>query len=179
MTKIIILLFSASLFAACGSTPRNTAPTGTGEKVTGPINIQTSIPYGNGAAADNVKNECTTLGSKLTNFTESFGAANGVTVNKVSKVNGTSKKGNNLVMEMTNVYSGGNAFLGHKKSVTVVASLYKNGTLVDKVTRKRSSGGGFAGAYKGSCSVLGRTVKALGKDVALWLKQYTPASAAQ
>jgi hypothetical protein len=30
-------------------------------------------------------------------------------------------------------------------------------------------GGAFAG-YKGSCSVLGRTIKAIGKDVAEWMK---------
>ena len=37
-------------------------------------------------------------------------------------------------------------------------------------------GGAFAG-YKGSCSVLGRTVKAMGKDVAQWLKAPTDEAA--
>ena len=129
MKKIIVLLISTGLFAACGSTPRDTAPTGTGEMVTGPINIQSTIPYGDGAAADNVKNECTALGNKLSDFTESYGTEKGVTLKKVSKVDPKSKTGNNLVIKMTNVYSGGNAFLGHRKSVTVVASLYKNGIL--------------------------------------------------
>ncbi len=177
MKKIIVLILSTSLFAACGSTPRDTAPTGTGEMVTGPINMQTNIPFAEGAAAENVKTECYTLGQKLSDFTESYGAENGVTVKKVSKIDPKSKTTNTLDMKMTSVYSGGNAFLGHKKSVTVVASLYKNGVLVDKVTRMRNSGGGFAGAYKGSCSVLGRTVKALGKDVAMWLKKYSATTA--
>jgi hypothetical protein len=37
--------------------------------------------------------------------------------------------------------------------------------------------GGAFGGFKGSCSVLGRTVKALGKDIAQWLVQ--PAKGSQ
>jgi len=33
----------------------------------------------------------------------------------------------------------------------------------------RLSGGGYFGAYRSSCSVLGRIARALGKDVANWL----------
>ncbi len=30
--------------------------------------------------------------------------------------------------------------------------------------------GGFMGAYKGTCALLGRCTKTLGKDIAEWLK---------
>ena len=35
----------------------------------------------------------------------------------------------------------------------------------------RVSGGGAFGLYKGSCTVLGSTVKVLGRDVSNWLKK--------
>ena len=44
------------------------------------------------------------------------------------------------------------------------------GSRVDEVDFTRNSGGGFGGGYKGSCSVLGRCTKALGKDIAGWLR---------
>jgi len=47
--------------------------------------------------------------------------------------------------------------------------LYKNGKRQAGFTASRVSGGGAFGGFKGSCSVLGRTVKILGSDVSLWL----------
>ena len=65
----------------------------------------------------------------------------------------------------------GNAFMGHHKYSAARGTLFENGKkLASFEARRQSMGGAFAG-YKGSCSVLGRTVKAMGKDVAAWLKQ--------
>ncbi|WP_221894969.1 hypothetical protein [Bathymodiolus japonicus methanotrophic gill symbiont] len=38
-----------------------------------------------------------------------------------------------------------------------------------KKTRTFTANRGFMGAYKGTCALLGRCTKALGKDIAEWL----------
>jgi hypothetical protein len=75
-----------------------------------------------------------------------------------------------LDLVITNAISEGNAFLGHRKLTQVKGTLYKNGTKLASFKGQRHSGGGFFAGYKGSCSVLARTVDALGKDISAWLK---------
>ncbi|MEM0514100.1 hypothetical protein WCN91_01365 [Pseudoalteromonas sp. YIC-827] len=62
--------------------------------------------------------------------------------------------------------SGGNAFIGHRKSASVSAKLMIDGKVVDSTSKTRNSAGGF----KGSCSVLAHTVNTLGSDIAKWVK---------
>jgi hypothetical protein len=59
----------------------------------------------------------------------------------------------------------------------VRGKLYQDGKEIGAFTGRRNSMGGAFGGFKGSCSVLGRTVKALGKDIAQWLVQ--PAKGSQ
>ena len=73
-----------------------------------------------------------------------------------------------MILTLTNATSIGNAFMGHRKSVTIEAILYEDGVEIDHYRGSRDSGGGFGAGFKGSCSVLGRCVKTLGKDVANW-----------
>ena len=54
--------------------------------------------------------------------------------------------------------------------MSVKAELFVNGQSKGYVNLTRNSGGGFGGGFKGSCSVLGRCTKALGKDIAKWLR---------
>jgi hypothetical protein len=79
-------------------------------------------------------------------------------------------KGRILQVEITDAISTGNAFIGHRKQVSVKGRLFDNGTEVgDFVGIRSSMGGAFAG-YKGSCSVLGRCMKTLAVDISQWLK---------
>jgi hypothetical protein len=78
-----------------------------------------------------------------------------------------------LDVHIKDASSRGNAFTGHHKSTLVVGKLYQDGELIGSFTGRRDSMGGMFAGYKGSCSVLGRTVKALGKDIAEWLKAPT------
>ena len=48
--------------------------------------------------------------------------------------------------------------------------LTENGTKVGSFTASRYSGGGVFGGYKGTCAIVGRCAKAIGKDIANWLK---------
>jgi hypothetical protein len=53
--------------------------------------------------------------------------------------------------------------------VLIKGSLAEKGKVLGDFNARRYSGGGMFGEYKGTCSILGRCVKTLGKDVAEWL----------
>ena len=79
-----------------------------------------------------------------------------------------------LSIEIINLMgSGGGAWSG-AKSVMINGTLSKQGKAVGGFKALRVSGGGFFGGYKGTCAILGRCVKTLGKDVAGWLQNPTP-----
>lgn len=80
-----------------------------------------------------------------------------------------SGKGRTLQVEIVNVVSGGNAFIGHMKQVQVRGRLFENGKEIGSFSGRRSSGGGAFANFKGSCSVLGRCMETLAKDITLWL----------
>ena len=82
----------------------------------------------------------------------------------------TVAEGRVLKLELVEALTMGNAFIGHHKYTKVRGTLYENGAVVADFRGRTNSMGGFAIGYKGSCSVLGRTVKALSKDIAAWLK---------
>ena len=134
------------------------------------INLTKSSPYETEHdIANKIINECTTLGEKLSSFTQSYADKNGIKINLVDQTD-TSAAGKTLKLEISDAVSAGNAFIGHRKFVEVKGSLWENGEVIGSFRGQRSSGGGAFGAYKGSCAVLGRCVKTLGKDIAAWLK---------
>jgi hypothetical protein len=131
-----------------------------------PVIIQSTIPYAADAkVAQKVRNECVELGAE-------FGEKYEVEV-QLSDTLDPSAKGRVLQMEITEAVSQGNAFIGHRKFSSARGTLYENGEKVASFEALRQSGGGAFAGYKGSCSVLGRTVKAMGKDVAQWLQAPT------
>lgn len=136
-----------------------------------PVTIQANIPYAADArVAQNIRTECTKLGSQLAEFTKEFGKKVGLDVVLAESID-TNQKGRVLQIELTDAVSMGNAFTGHQKYASARGTLYEDGKKIASFeARRQSMGGAFAG-YKGSCSVLGRTTKAMGKDISLWLKQ--------
>lgn len=133
------------------------------------INMAVSSPFeADNDIADNIIDECSTLGSKLASFTKSYSDKQGIKINLVDSID-TSGSGKTLKLEISDAVSAGNAFIGHRKFVKVRGSLWENGKMIGKFRGQRSSGGGAFGGYKGSCAVLGRCVKTLGKDIAAWL----------
>ena len=134
------------------------------------IKIQTIIPFQKGVPiAANIKNECK-LQAQLSDFITAYSVGEGVGVIQKKKVSKRSK-GKNLVVTITNAISSGNAFIGHRKYTSIKGTLYNNGKKKGSFTAARLSGGGAFGGWKGSCSVLGRTIKILGSDVSKWLKK--------
>lgn len=139
------------------------------------VTVQRPVPYADGAlVAGAVKRECK-LTEQLPDFVREYASENHTDVVFAPQASASSP-GRVLVMEIVDASSDGNAFIGHHKSVTVRGKLYQDGKEIGDFTGRRNSMGGAFGGFKGSCSVLGRTVKALGKDVAQWLVQPTQGS---
>ena len=132
------------------------------------ISIIENAPYANPELIqENIRNECTDLGVKLSAFTKDYLKKKAW---KGELVSGLSGSGYELSIKITHAVSVGGAMRGHMKSVSILAELFKGGELVDSYETTRESGGGVFGAYKGSCAVLGRCTKVLGKDIAEWLE---------
>lgn len=138
------------------------------------VQVQRVIPFAADADIQNkVRQECSQLGSQLAQFTEEYARKGSARVQLVDAID-TSAEGRVLQIEIVDAVSMGNAFIGHQKYSRVRGALFENGEqIADFRGRRNSMGGAFAG-YKGSCSVLGRTVKALGRDIAEWLANPQP-----
>jgi len=174
----IFVLLTILLFSACQSnrgnysSPNPTQPTTVISLAPGPISINSLIPYQNENAIQiNIRQECN-LGQQLSEYITSHAGEQGIAIHRVNQIN-PKGPGNVLVIEITNAISMGNAFIGHSKATSVQGKLYENGTLKGGFTGGRRSMGGVFAGFKGSCSVLDRTVKVLGEDIARWLKHPT------
>lgn len=134
------------------------------------IYIKNITPYSSSSRiADNIKAECT-LDQQLAEFVKKYAQQNGLKVEYKNNVKSTDLF---LDLQITNAVSQGGAFRGHNKFVTIQGTLAKGSKSYGSFKAGRISGGGFWGAYKSSCSVLGRTVNTLGQDVAFWLSSPT------
>jgi hypothetical protein len=135
----------------------------------GDVSIARSVPYGAEAeVAEKVRTECVGLQGQLADFTREFAAAKGVQVSLHDEVSAQTP-GRVLLMQIDDAVSMGNAFIGHQKYTRISGELYQDGERVAGFRARRNSMGGAFAGYKGSCSVLGRTVRALGRDVGDWL----------
>ena len=130
--------------------------------------VARSIPYAEDAEiAGKIVRECK-LQTQLAEFIKVFGAKNGHSIELVDVLDEASE-GKVLVIEIRDAVSEGNAFLGHRKSTSARGKLLDHGVEVANFKVLRNSMGGAFAGYKGSCSVLGRTVKIIGEDIAKWL----------
>lgn len=138
-----------------------------------PVRMAHDTPYADDAEiSQKVRSECVKLGGQLPAYTREFGAESGVDIELVGTLD-TAAPGRVLQVEIVDAVSMGNAFIGHQKYARIEGTLYEDGRKVASFKGRRNSMGGAFAGYKGSCSVLGRTMKALGKDVADWLKNPT------
>ncbi len=173
--KLVMMALLAITFIGCSSSEgfkRNKAPSGTGEKISGKINIQSYSDYRDAEVImPNIRKECSQVNTNIAKSAKLNGKTRNINIVPVKKVN-IKAKGNNVRVEILNAVSTGNAFVGHNKHMIVKAYLYKNGKLVDDIRVKRTSGGGMFAGFKGSCAVLNRISKKIGEDIAVWLKKY-------
>lgn len=174
----VSLFLTTLLVTGCGGNstrPAATADTGSAydTSVAGAIQVQQITPYANNTMIDSaVRRECD-IDKQLPHFIDTFASAHGMQV-ALKPVVKSEDEGNNLVVEIVKAQSSGNAFIGHRKYTEIKAILFEDGKQVADLTAGRYSGGGLFAGFKGSCSVMGRTVEALGKDISLWLKAPGP-----
>ncbi|MBC8068163.1 MAG: hypothetical protein IAG13_07505 [Deltaproteobacteria bacterium] len=75
-----------------------------------------------------------------------------------------------LTMEITHVMGFGGGLYSGPKQVVVKGTLTAGGQVVGSFEAKRTTvTGGAFGGFKGTCSLLHRTAKAVAKDVSEWL----------
>lgn len=132
-----------------------------------PIVIASKIPYAENADIQKkVLDECAELNLQFSRFIKEYAAEKGI---DVTFGDPSTDSGRVLRIEITHALSQGNAFLGHSKSSSSRGELYEDSRKIAGFRATRHSMGGAFAGYKGSCSVLGRTVKAMGMDIAEWL----------
>jgi hypothetical protein len=169
MKQALSVFLAAATLAACSS---NSVKTGPIEYVAAPksVSLQAPVPFEDGNTIQrNIIDDCA-IDRQLAQFVSEFATENGIEVELKDKVT-QADAGSVLILEIVDAVSLGNAFIGHKKFTRIRGTLFDNGVEIASFNGGRqSSGGAFAG-FKSSCSVLGRTVRALGNDVALWLKK--------
>ncbi len=150
-----------ALLAACASLPLTGLAAGS-------ITIAKQAPFAQQLSVpDAVKAECN-LPTRVSVFVKEYADKS---YDKVTMADSVSAKtpGQALSMKITGLTgTGGGAWSG-AKHVTVEGTLWENGKIKGTFTATRYSGGGAFGGYKGTCAILGRCVKAIGKDVGGWL----------
>jgi hypothetical protein len=138
----------------------------------GPITIPAIVNYADEATVPPaVRNECK-LETELASWIKTY--ADELHVPVTVAISGSAKPtGRVLKVKISNVLgSGGGAYSG-AKSVQVKGELREGDKVIGTFIGSRASGGGMFAGFKGTCSIMGRDVKVLGKDIVLWLKNPT------
>ena len=126
------------------------------------------VPFSESAIiADAIKEECTISDTLLASLTE--GSRKQGTTVVAGPVGADSGAGRSLQLEFVEAQSAGNAFIGHFKSAAVRGVLFEDGRQVATVMARRITRGGALAGFKGSCTVLDRTARVMGEDLAAWL----------
>ncbi|AWH17221.1 hypothetical protein C1922_07790 [Stenotrophomonas sp. ZAC14D2_NAIMI4_7] len=132
------------------------------------IRVVQPVPFSESAIiAEAIKAECT-IGTTLAQSLAENAIRHGNTLVS-GPVGADSGNGRSLKLELVEAQSAGNAFTGHFKSAAVRGVLFEDGRQIATVTARRVSRGGAFAGFKGSCTVLDRTVNAIGEDLAGWL----------
>jgi hypothetical protein len=132
--------------------------------VADPVKVARTISFAAGSVIrPQVQDECA-LQTKIPTFLAEYSSD----VELVDGDPGT--EGRVLTIEITAAHApGGGAFSG-PKSVSVSGVLKENGATIGNFRAARYSTGGAFGGWKGTCAIVGRCAKTLGKDIAIWLK---------
>ena len=131
----------------------------------GPIRMLDPVPYAsNSVIATRIKRECTSLGHEIAFM------LNGMQRGKMQLVQGalpTKGPGQVLKLEIVDVYSDGNAFLGHLQGVKLRGVLYRDGSKVAGFTAQRTN---TADNLMKACANLDIFAPLFARDISRWLK---------
>ncbi|MGK0224116.1 MAG: hypothetical protein ACI9ON_003365 [Limisphaerales bacterium] len=127
------------------------------------IGIPETVPFSDFASVpDAVRAECQ-LGEQVAQFVKRYG--------KNIEFSDVTDSGKYVEMEITEVFAPGGGVFSGPKWMEVSGTLKENGDDIASFRAKRFSTGGAFGGFKGTCSIIGRCTKALGKDIATWIKK--------
>ena len=129
------------------------------------VYINTKAPFDNIDIKESIKTECK-IDTQVMDFIKEYSAGAGVNVQYSDNIKSDDL---HLKISITNAISRGSAFIGHYKMVEIYGELVQGKKVLSTFRASRKDGGGVFGGYKGSCSVLGRATKVLGRDVSKWL----------
>ncbi len=133
------------------------------------LSLQRTAPYGKDLAVPSaIRFDCQ-LDTKIIDYIESFA---GESFDKVVLVdNGEAvTAGKSLAVSITDLSGAGGGVWSGPKHLAIEGTLWLDGKIIGTFTGRRVTSGGALGAYKGTCSLLARCARSLGKDVAVWLK---------
>jgi hypothetical protein len=135
----------------------------------GALTVEKRAPFEKGLhVPDAVRAECD-LETNVPKFVQEYAEKTHDKVNLVDQV-GKGTAGQALSMKIVDIYGAGGGAWSGAKHLAVEGTLWENGKVKGTFRAVRYSGGGMWGGYKGTCSILGRCAKAIGKDVAGWLE---------
>ena len=170
----LLALFLVLFVTACADSGSKSEPsvdkeakavtfTGTGRLSIAPVIFAEGLQVRNA-----VRNECQLL-TKLPGFVQTFAQDQYAGIDIAAKRSTGSDYLEVQIVDLPRHKK--NAWAGRSGQwVGIKGSLLRKGKKTVSFTASRSSMGGFMGAYKGTCALLGRCTKALGKDIAAWLK---------
>lgn len=128
------------------------------------VKVPNPVPYADDIQVrKEIREECK-LGEKIARYIEAYGDE----VELVEDELGSS--GRVLEIEISHVYAPPGGGSSGPKWVELSGTLKQEGERVASFRAKRFSTGGFFGGFKGTCAIIGRSTRALGRDVATWLK---------
>lgn len=174
-------LMSVTMLYGCGASTGGTKADDGGEPVVAvskaamasAVSVSKRVAYGaDSNVPEKIRKECV-IDKQLPEFIESFASKNNIAVVKKDGAVSSKDKGKVLVVEFSDVVGAGGGAWSGPKTVAVSGELFENGKKIGSFKGRRTSGGGAWGAYKGTCSILGRCVKTLGKDISDWLVKPT------
>ncbi|MGH6610977.1 MAG: hypothetical protein ACRECQ_12055 [Burkholderiaceae bacterium] len=132
---------------------------------TTPIRMRDPVPYARGSdVPDRIRHECTALGHEIAFMVK------GLMRGKVQLVEGslpTRGPGDVLQVEIVDVTSEGNAFLGHNQSITLRGTLYRNGGKAASFQARRSQ---QSDNLLTACANLDGLAPNFARDISRWLK---------
>jgi len=173
MMKIkVLLIFVILCLSGCASKGKapvqSVTPSGAGTLFINAINFDKQAYI-----RDAVKKECQ-LPEKLLQFTQQYAANHYAKI--ITGPNSVPNDAQVLTIEIKQVQGGGGGAWSGGKMVLINGKLTEKGKVIGDFKGRRYSGGGMFGGYKGTCAILGRCVKALGRDIAEWLNNPKPQS---
>ncbi len=126
------------------------------------IGIPESVPFAEDSDVPaKVEAECK-LGEKVATFIGKY--------SKNTEISTDPSKGLYLNMEITEVHAPAGGGWSGPKWMEVTGTLQENGQDKASFRAKRFSTGGAFSGFKGTCAIIGRCTKAIGKDISKWLK---------